>query len=373
MPLAPDPRPGTSLPRWLGWVWAGARADDTATQRRKLMQSNLAAGLMIAIILVFNGLYLATGNAVLIASGAWQLPFVVVGPVVWQLSAAGRPDLARWAMFLMAMGGCGAVIVAGQGTRLHAHSYFLLYAVMAAGFFPVREWRSSLTLIVLNLLIFARLQVWGWPHDPGLEQVPANVLGLLQVGIESCCLVVVVAVVLLSETVAEHNEQQLRHLALTDLLTDLPNRRAFSRALTDEVARSQRHGRPLTLAVLDLDLFKRINDTQGHAAGDEALRRVAGVLRAQARQVDLVARIGGEEFALLMPDTSALQAWPVAERVRQALAAQPSQAVTGPVTTSIGLAALKPGMDADLLLRAGDQALYEAKRLGRNRVVVAQA
>jgi diguanylate cyclase (GGDEF)-like protein len=132
-----------------------------------------------------------------------------------------------------------------------------------------------------------------------------------------------------------------------------------------------RHELPLSVAMLDLDFFKRVNDAWGHAIGDEVLRHVAAILRAQCRTVDLPARYGGEEFVIALPDTSLLEASALCERIRAAVqehhwaAIQPGLALT----ISIGVAMREPVDTAQSLVEAADQALYEAKHGGRNRVV----
>lgn len=366
---------GQDAPRWLRWVWSGAHPDDTATQRRKLMLSNASAGMMALVIALYNLAYFVIGNPALIRSGLAQLPFALATPLVWWLQARREPTLARWAVFLLAMGGCAAAIVGGQGTALQAHTYFLLFAVMAACFFPTGQWRWAAVLATINLAAFAALKARGWPADPALAQLSPNILVGLQLTMQAGCVVVAVLGVLLSEIVAADSEAQLRALAMTDLLTALPNRRAFNLALVAEAARGRRHEQPISLAVLDLDNFKRINDSFGHPIGDQALRHVATVLMSHARLEDTVARIGGEEFAVLMPDTDADQAARVVERLRRAVAANALATDVGvhAITTSIGVSTLAPGMDSDMALRAADQALYEAKRQGRNRVVAAAA
>ncbi|QQZ42250.1 diguanylate cyclase [Pseudomonas sp. SK3(2021)] len=167
----------------------------------------------------------------------------------------------------------------------------------------------------------------------------------------------------------EHLEEQ-RQKALIDPLTGLPNRAAWSERLEHEVAQWQQHGNTLLLAMLDLDHFKRINDNYGHLAGDKVLKIIAGVLRKRLRGNDFIARFGGEEFVLLIPDTT----WPVgarlAETLRAAIEACPfhfkGERVT--ITMSIGMSAFKPGERSDLVLKRADQALYRAKEAGRNRV-----
>jgi diguanylate cyclase (GGDEF)-like protein len=156
--------------------------------------------------------------------------------------------------------------------------------------------------------------------------------------------------------------------ARTDKLTDLPNRRSWEEGLAREVARQARRRTPLCVLVIDLDHFKALNDTYGHSAGDIALARVAGVLRSEARQSDVLARIGGEEFALLLPDCAPTDARMRAQEIRLAVE-RASAGWQTPVTVSIGVAALPAhARTADELMEAGDVALYEAKRAGRNTV-----
>lgn len=172
----------------------------------------------------------------------------------------------------------------------------------------------------------------------------------------------------------ERANTDLERLARTDPLTDLSNRRRFMEALEREADRCQRYLRPVSVVLLDLDNFKSVNDTHGHAAGDEVLREVAGVLHSVCRDVDLAARLGGEELALLLPETEANGARVVAERVREQIAAQPHRSPAGRtfhVTASLGVATASSSCDGEALLQAADEALYQAKAEGRDRVVVA--
>ena len=163
---------------------------------------------------------------------------------------------------------------------------------------------------------------------------------------------------------------RLAELAAVDALTGIANRRHFDAALAAEVARSRRYGRPLSLLLADLDHFKRINDTLGHAAGDGAIRQFALLLSGAGRAADVVARYGGEEFALLLPETGAEEAARLAERLRAAAEAAPVSGIPWPVTASFGVAQLAPGEGPAELVAAADRALYEAKAAGRNRVVL---
>jgi len=169
-----------------------------------------------------------------------------------------------------------------------------------------------------------------------------------------------------------HLEEQ-RLKALCDPLTGLPNRAAWSERLDLEVARWQRHGGDLLMAVLDVDLFKRINDGYGHLAGDKVLKIIANELQRRLRKTDFIARFGGEEFVVLLGATPLAGGVTLIEQLRAAVAACPfhfkGERVV--VTLSAGLAAFAPGEDADTVFERADQALYRAKRAGRDRLDVA--
>jgi diguanylate cyclase (GGDEF)-like protein len=170
---------------------------------------------------------------------------------------------------------------------------------------------------------------------------------------------------------------QLQQLATRDALTGLFNRREFQRALQEECDRSLRFDHPFSLVMLDIDHFKKLNDTYGHPAGDEVLKHVSSLMAGQSRAVDRVARYGGEEFALMMVETNRVAAKEAMERLCALLAETPcviaSSGLTLPVTLSVGIAELP--LDADSptgLIAAADAALYAAKRAGRNRICLAE-
>ncbi|HST41164.1 MAG TPA: diguanylate cyclase [Conexibacter sp.] len=162
--------------------------------------------------------------------------------------------------------------------------------------------------------------------------------------------------------------------ATTDALTALPNRWAFQDALKRMLAQADRSRRPLALVVLDIDHFKQLNDTHGHDAGDRALVAVGEALRGGLRESDLAARSGGEEFAVLLPDTPIEGALRVAEELRRAIAAIELELDDTRLTASFGVAVLGlHALEAHTLMQAADRALYAAKRAGRDRVEVAEA
>lgn len=171
-------------------------------------------------------------------------------------------------------------------------------------------------------------------------------------------------------------ETAFRTLSLTDALTGAHNRRSVLDQLERELARSQRQGPPLSVLLVDLDHFKKTNDTWGHAVGDEVLKAAARALAESLREYDMVGRWGGEEFLILLPTAGPEQALALAERCRQRLAALRVPAANGevvPVSGSIGLATNPPQrpLDAAALVHCADEALYRAKQNGRNRVEIA--
>jgi two-component system cell cycle response regulator len=172
--------------------------------------------------------------------------------------------------------------------------------------------------------------------------------------------------------------QESLEAAITDPLTGLYNRRYMTHHLGTLVAQHNETGKPVSLLVLDIDYFKPVNDTHGHAVGDDVLKEFARRMQANVRGVDLACRLGGEEFVVVMPDTDVALAYSIAERLRQQIADRAFAAAQGAVelkiTVSIGVAAtLGIADDASALLERADQALYRAKREGRNRVVAEAA
>lgn len=171
----------------------------------------------------------------------------------------------------------------------------------------------------------------------------------------------------------ERLNEVLREMAIRDGLTGLYNHRFFYEGLGKEIDRSTRHGHVFTLIFIDVDFFKRYNDTYGHPEGDKVLRELADIFKRRMRKTDLIARYGGEEFVMLLPETHKDIAKRVAEDIRQKVEEHPFEGEhvqpLGKVTVSMGLAVFpEDGSDADSLIKSADESLYEAKHSGRNRV-----
>lgn len=180
------------------------------------------------------------------------------------------------------------------------------------------------------------------------------------------------------QDITEHKNllAEIERQAHADYLTGLANRRHFMELAEQELSRAMRYGSPLSIAMMDIDHFKRVNDTYGHKTGDVVLQKLSQLCQATLREVDIIGRMGGEEFAIMLPETDGEKAAEVAERLRASIARADIPLGTGlPLhfTVSIGIATLQGSdVNVDMLLNLADKALYEAKHSGRNRVRVAQ-
>ncbi|MDX2142793.1 MAG: diguanylate cyclase [Rhodospirillaceae bacterium] len=182
--------------------------------------------------------------------------------------------------------------------------------------------------------------------------------------------------VILDVTERKKLEEELRAQAATDPLTGVPNRRSFDSAARREVERARRYAKSFTVIAIDIDHFKRVNDTYGHDVGDIVLRSMTKTCLEKLRITDVLARLGGEEFAVLLPETSLEAAIVLAERLRVGIATTPIESVKGQINITVSLGVAQFALNEptiDLTLKRADEALYKAKREGRDRVEVAPA
>lgn len=236
--------------------------------------------------------------------------------------------------------------------------FFYLWVFLYASYFLTR--RDAALQIVYVGVVYGALLLAAPPPSGSLEW------WLVGVGSLVVAAVLIVAMRVRSEELIA----RLHQAARTDPLTGLLNRRGFRELLDLELERARRTAAPMSLITGDLDHFKQVNDRCGHAAGDAALRRVADLLRRALRQVDAVARVGGEEFAVVLPGADQQAALAVAERLCSVLREE-FQHDTVAITISIGIATYpRHGETAGSLVRAGDEALYAAKQAGRDRAVI---
>lgn len=231
---------------------------------------------------------------------------------------------------------------------------FYLVPVLLATWFAGLWWGAGMVTASMLLRIVAELD----QTDASLLVVVAN----------QGAFAVVSGIMMVAFWHLQQTQRELQDLAIHDPLTRVLNARAFSNRLTQELHRNRRYRRPLSLLYLDLDNFKELNDSRGHQTGDTVLRLVADAMRLAVRETDIVGRMGGDEFAVLMPETDGALADAVAQRLAEGVKTAFSGSPT--VSASIGIVSFDDtAATADEILRRADQAMYEAKRTGKDRVV----
>ncbi|MCE7009586.1 GGDEF domain-containing protein [Kibdelosporangium philippinense] len=314
--------------------------------------SQTSAARIGGLLLVIGGglaLVLCVGVPGFVHGYTTPTAFVACIAVVIGLFCVLNPRrIPHW--FVCGLGPLGTVLIAMSSilTRTTTDGSELLYLwpVLFSAYFL--SWRNALFNVVLIAVSYPPIAI--------------SILGVA--GITPSVYMVGTAVVTLVVTASLRRQvnRLVSSIALearTDKLTDLPNRRSWDDRFADHVSRAA----PMCLLMIDLDFFKRLNDTQGHAAGDSALAFVAGVLRAQTRPTDVLARIGGEEFGAALRDCALADGLRRAEQIRSAVESEST------LTVSVGVAALHIDATTDrALMAAADGALYSAKRSGRNAV-----
>jgi diguanylate cyclase (GGDEF)-like protein len=308
---------------------------------------------------------------ILLIRGACVVLLLLVLGLVW-LRPSGVQPWTQPIAFVVSFVGAAAIAVMTWFLQGYSSPYYagICLVILAAGLL-FRMWPCW--IILLNGAIY-------------LFYMAPLALGLIPMGNPHTFLthqfflvgtIIISVFVQLLRFKAEKHELSLKlaleELAITDELTHLHNRRHFFKRGSEEYARARRYKRDLAAIMVDVDFFKRVNDTFGHAVGDEVLRAVARQLQASLRSQDLLGRYGGEEFAVLMPETDLRSAVDiVGQRICESIAHVPILTSKGAVhvTVSVGVACLGDGMqDLSALLTRADEALYSAKRTGRNRVV----
>jgi diguanylate cyclase (GGDEF)-like protein len=326
----------------------------------------------------------------------WELPIVILLPPLYGLVVpAIRLALTQWrvrkapphrrvftaAAISLAYGAAWLVFRAILPTGFDMRLYLLSHAeiwLLAAGACAVTQWAVNQALVLtavksaepatrIRASIFGRESL----HNDATELCAAVLVAL---GLTISWLTLIFALPLATLLQRSFRHAQLVVQARADAKTGLLNAATWEREAETEVARAVRTRSPLAVALLDLDRFKNINDTYGHLLGDEVLRNIAVTMTAVLREYDVAGRFGGEEFVMLLPQTRAVDAFRIAERVRSHIAQLPVHAEGSqervPVTVSIGVAALDAGSSRELseLMAAADAALYRAKASGRDQV-----
>jgi diguanylate cyclase (GGDEF)-like protein len=291
--------------------------------------------------------------------------------LVLMLSLSGRPLVAVAVMATEVVAhGILAVWVIGWGSGFH---FYIILIIPVAIVSTMSRVLTKAVLAVGTLALYVTLDVLFRDATPAYALPEATLKGLYYFNQVSTLAILGLLAGIYYQLVSSA-EGRLRAQASTDPLTQLSNRRSAMDTAQREAGVFAAQGAPLALLIGDIDHFKRINDAHGHDAGDRALKAVAEVLRSEVRQVDHVARWGGEEFFVLLPGTDLAEAKLVAERLRasvQQLVLSDPDGRQARVTMTFGVSLLEPGEDVEHALARADRALYAGKENGRNRVIVA--
>lgn len=300
--------------------------------------------------------------------------WVNVGSVLTYVLAAAllRQDRVGAAMFLMiaevAAHAILAVVAVGWESGFH---YYLLIAIPVYLANQVNKWPFKIAFAGSIAVAYLLLD-WYWRQAPPHFVMSPDTLAYLHRFNLATTIALLSGLTVLYVHLITQAEDRLHELATTDSLTGLMNRRSIMVALEHEQALRERKPHPCAVLIVDIDHFKRINDTYGHNMGDWALQAVAEVLKVGVRDMDFVARWGGEEFLIILPFADTQTALPVAERLRQGIADLriPTKDAEITITATLGLTELRAQEPSDMAIQRADVALYKGKHAGRNQVVI---
>jgi diguanylate cyclase (GGDEF)-like protein len=352
---------GSSL-LWQFWVQGHAKA-----------LLGVHPGVDLALMWVFIG-------GTLVWGAAFSLAFLSVRPdkpvLFWSLAAPAALGLATAGAGLAGLRGMAFGLSHVSGTALPIMTIVVAAARLRQGYKPAKYYLVGWSFLAVGGLAFALmgfriLKVSFWTvNGVAVGMALESVLLSLALGERVRALV-------LEKERLQRTQARYIELSVTDALTGLYNKRYFSSKIESEAEHARRIERPLSLVYLDLDDFKAINDEQGHPFGDAVLADLAAAIRESIRERDVACRVGGEEFAVIMPGTALDEAYLVAERLRARIGGSPLPVrdrcqVRVPVTASLGVAQLAADEAASVLVDRADEAMYEAKRLGKNRSVRAR-
>lgn len=349
----------------------------TAGERLVARVRVVLTAVLLIIPLYQTLLVRTTENFIGLSVGSVALAIAVV-----MLVLIDRGELRRWAGFATTAVDVSlvtAVLVVflladtpltATNSRVVFECYFLAIGATCLRYdFRLCIWAGALASVqFIGINVYA---VMNWPlTSPSF--VSAN-YGTFEWSTQISRIIVMLIATVLAALIVDRT-QRLRQLSTVDRLTGLLNRGYFDERIEEEASRARRYGRPLTVALIDLDKFKQFNDTYGHAAGDDALRTLANVLKLSVRRSDIVARYGGEEFIVMFPETPVHEAMEKLETIRERIAALrivvARRTIPAQITMSAGVSSWpEDGSAVDEVLFTADERLFAAKRSGRNRVV----
>lgn len=354
-----------------------------------LLQAGAAGELTVARLrLLLTAILLVVPAVTFLAQGGGQEPYIGLGVTLVAVVVAGavysavQRDLYRpWVglvttVFDVTFISATLAVFLFLGTphtAVNSKVVFEAYFIAIAATTLRYDVRFCLIAGLLAVVEYGAIVAYAATHwDLNSAAYAPYPYGMFAWSVQVSRIILLIIATVLSATVVVR-AQSLRRLSAMDRLTGVYNRGYFDERLVAELSRSRRHDQPLALVMLDVDHFKRFNDKHGHAAGDAALRAVSTLIRHSVRRSDLVARYGGEEFVMVLPVTTAEQAFEKLDAMRRVISELkirlPKQQTTAQLTISAGIAVFPDdGVTADELLDSADARLFEAKEAGRNRV-----
>lgn len=364
---------------WQQIIWAalqrGVDPSLSGAVRRRQYITNAVPALVLVMVLFYCVLFFWLGNVALatISLKVMAIPLLGMAWFYGQQRCGTPPHY--WKACLICQTTVLAGILGGQGTQIGGHYYFLLFFLTAPLVVPTSDRRGMLIVCSICIAWFCLFELHPWPASPAVQALGPVVIKWLYLSVLLSGSVILFVALLAGEYFSEALERRIQQMASTDVLTGLANRRVFYQTLTQWQAPGSVASRPFCLVVLDIDHFKHINDTYGHEAGDEVLRRLGMLLRQAVGPEDVVCRIGGEEFAILLAGRTLAQAQAVCQALRQGIAAAPFPLAGAAlqVTVSLGVGQQHDAESGADLVAGVDRALYAAKHAGRNTVCVYQS
>jgi diguanylate cyclase (GGDEF)-like protein len=357
----------SQLNTWIHW---GVESHLDYTTKRKILHTNIAALLAVLSYSLYGVFYSFIGNPALNNAIYSLIPFFPLQVLVLYLNRKKHYCQARWLLVVAVMGSQLAVSFVSFGSFLNSYYSYIVFALVSIVVFPLERWKSIIFLFTLNIGLYLYFEFNWIAPAPALLELDKDIVRLIRHLYPTTSLLTVLFFMSMVEFVAARGERRLERLSVTDALTLLPNRRYFESAYKLEAAQNQRAQSHLSLAILDIDHFKQVNDNYGHDVGDQVLMHISELLRRSTRAGNVIARVGGEEFALLLPNTKQSEALEMAERIRINIEGS-SYIHDGkrlPLTLSIGISEVDCEVPLEQSYKLADKALYEAKRKGRNRV-----
>ncbi|MEC5207820.1 diguanylate cyclase (GGDEF)-like protein [Vogesella perlucida] len=356
------------------WSWLQMGVDPalSGAVRRRQYVTNAVPVLVLTMVLFYSLLFAWLGNAALatLSLKMTAIPLLGMAWFYW-LQRRGHPP-HYWKACLICQATVLAGILGGQGTQIGGHHYFLFFFLTTPLVVPTHDKRGMAIVCLICIGWFCLFEWFTWPSSAAVQALGPATIKLLYLNVLLSGSLVLFIALLAGDYFSEALERRIQQMASSDELTGLANRRVFYQTLTQWQTVSGPLQRPFCVALLDIDHFKHINDTYGHEAGDQVLRSLAVRLQQGVGPTDLVCRIGGEEFAILLADCTLTQAYAACDTLRQSIAATPLAAgdVGLTVTVSLGLGQWQALQREADFLAGVDRALYAAKHAGRNTVQV---